>query len=142
MPMTMAARTTASSMRRRTKDPKLVKRQWEAYRITRDPRVHQELLVQYLPLVRNVAGRMAHDFSIRRPVAPTQAAVVERSDPDQPTLHAVATTISEEELLGLIDMAIEGPGFLAGVGADAKTENRQWRQSRQTNDRDLTSAVC
>ncbi len=39
-----------------------VQRQWEAYRYNGDPAIRQELLNHYLPLVRNVAGRMALGF--------------------------------------------------------------------------------
>lgn len=42
--------------------PLVVKRRWEAYRHSGDPEIRQQLLNQYLPLVRNVAGRMAHGF--------------------------------------------------------------------------------
>jgi RNA polymerase sigma factor for flagellar operon FliA len=40
----------------------VVQRRWEAYRHSGDPEIRQQLLNQYLPLVRNVAGRMAHGF--------------------------------------------------------------------------------
>lgn len=39
-----------------------VQRKWEAYQHSQDPDVRQDLLNHYLPLVRNVAGRMALGF--------------------------------------------------------------------------------
>ena len=55
-----------------------------------------------------LAGHLAH-FSVIQPGRATQLAVVARPDV-APTLHAVATTISEDEFLGQIDLASEGAG--------------------------------
>ena len=57
-----------------------------------------------------LAGHLAHDFSVIRPTRASQTAAAARPAPDVPTLQAVATTISEDELLGQIDLAIEGSG--------------------------------
>ncbi len=57
-----------------------------------------------------LAGQLAHDFSVIRPVRATQLAVAIRPPAGTPTLRAVATTISEDEFLGQIDIAIEGSG--------------------------------
>ena len=58
-----------------------------------------------------LAGHLAHDFSVIRPTRASQVAAAARPAPDDlPTLQAVATTISEDELLGQIDLAIEGSG--------------------------------
>jgi RNA polymerase sigma factor for flagellar operon FliA len=70
MPTSVASRekTTRRSSSRKTtparRNPasQQIERQWEAYRHSDDPAVRQELLKRYLPLVRNVAGRMAHGF--------------------------------------------------------------------------------
>ncbi len=67
MPTSVASRqrTTRSSTSgrtagvRRNPDTQQTQRQWEAYRHSHDPEIRQELLKRYLPLVRNVAGRMA-----------------------------------------------------------------------------------
>ena len=56
-----------------------------------------------------LAGHMAHDFSIATPAR----AVAVRPAPEQPTLRAVATTISDEEFLGQLELAIEGTGGTA-----------------------------
>ena len=56
-----------------------------------------------------LAGHLAHDFSVVRPARPSQIAAA-RPAVTAPTLQAVATTISEDEFLGQIDMAIEGSG--------------------------------
>ena len=61
-----------------------------------------------------LAGHLAHDFSITRPAFRSQRAVVAaRQAPAAPTLRAVATTISEEEFLGQLELAIEGTGGTA-----------------------------
>jgi len=39
-----------------------VEKSWQSYRKNRDPKAREELLVQYLPLVKGVAGRMAIGF--------------------------------------------------------------------------------
>jgi hypothetical protein len=57
-----------------------------------------------------LAGHLAHDFSVIRPGRAAQLAIAARPAPDVPTLHAVATTISEDDFLGQIDLAIEGSG--------------------------------
>lgn len=62
MPMTVAASATTEKPVRRGRVDKEVQRQWEAYRLTRDPKIRKQLLERYLQLVRNVAGRMAHGF--------------------------------------------------------------------------------
>jgi RNA polymerase sigma factor for flagellar operon FliA len=55
---------TASPVRQRVKSKKNVvtRREWEKYLRDQDPVVRQQLLNRYLPLVRNVAGRMAINF--------------------------------------------------------------------------------
>jgi hypothetical protein len=61
-----------------------------------------------------LAGHLAHDFSITRPASRSQVAVAARQAlPAAPTLRAVATTISEDEFLGQIELAIEGTGGTA-----------------------------
>jgi hypothetical protein len=57
-----------------------------------------------------LAGHLAHDFSMVRPLRGRQVAASVQPVAEVPTLHAVATTISEDEFLGQIDMAIEGSG--------------------------------
>ena len=57
-----ATTTDATVTRKRAATAILVQRQWEAYRQSADPAVRQQLLNHYLPLVRNVAGRMALGF--------------------------------------------------------------------------------
>lgn len=59
-------------------------------------------------LIGLLAGHLAHDFSVIRP--PRQSQIAARPAVTVPTLQAVATTISEDEFLGQIDMAIEGSG--------------------------------
>lgn len=56
-----------------------------------------------------LAGHMAHDFSIATPAR----AVAVRPTSEAPTLRAVATTISDEEFLGQLELAIEGTGGTA-----------------------------
>jgi len=53
-------RTTVMS--RKTKTHTLLDRQWTAYKLSNDPGVRDDLLKRYMPLVRNVAGRMAMGF--------------------------------------------------------------------------------
>lgn len=60
-----------------------------------------------------LAGQLAHDFSVIRPARASQVAAAARPAPDVHTLQAVATTISEDELLGRIDLAIEGSGGIS-----------------------------
>ena len=59
-----------------------------------------------------LAGHLAHDFSITRPTFRGQGVMAARPVP-APALRAVATTISEEEFLGQIELAIEGTGGTA-----------------------------
>ncbi|MBI3872844.1 MAG: FliA/WhiG family RNA polymerase sigma factor [candidate division Zixibacteria bacterium] len=72
----MPTSTTASPVRKIVRRPRKVAavaepaaavvlpvhRQWEAWRHSGDPEIRQQLLNRYLPLVRNVAGRMALGF--------------------------------------------------------------------------------
>jgi RNA polymerase sigma factor for flagellar operon FliA len=48
--------------RKRSRTPLEVQRKWDAYHHSHDPQVRQDLLNHYIPLVRNVAGRMALGF--------------------------------------------------------------------------------
>jgi len=58
-----AAQTSEATVtRKRASTAVQVQRQWEAYRHSGDQAVRQQLLNHYLPLVRNVAGRMALGF--------------------------------------------------------------------------------
>ncbi|MEW5701257.1 MAG: FliA/WhiG family RNA polymerase sigma factor [Candidatus Zixiibacteriota bacterium] len=63
---TRGRKATASSTKqaniRRSPSAPQVQRQWDAYRHSGDPAIREELLNRYLPLVRNVAGRMALGF--------------------------------------------------------------------------------
>jgi hypothetical protein len=52
-----------------------------------------------------LAGHLTHDFTAGR-VLPTRAAAM----PAAATIQAVSTTLSEEEFLGQIEIAIEGTG--------------------------------
>lgn len=56
----MSMRTTSAEDRR--KGTLNVLDAWRSYRATGDPEVRQQLLRHYLPLVRNVAGRLAMGF--------------------------------------------------------------------------------
>jgi len=58
--MATASAKTAAGTRGPSTTP--IQRQWEAYRHSGDAAIRQELLNRYLPLVRNVAGRMALGF--------------------------------------------------------------------------------
>ena len=53
-----------------------------------------------------LAGHLAHDFTSGR-VLPTQRAAFA---PAETTIQAVSTTLSEEEFLGRLEVAIEGTG--------------------------------
>jgi hypothetical protein len=55
-----------------------------------------------------LAGHLAHDFSVATPAR----AIAARPVPE-PTLRAVATTISDEEFLGQLELAVEGTGGTA-----------------------------
>src|SRR5581483_12412578 len=62
-------------------------------------------------LIGLVAGHMTHDFSIMaRPLRPVRTIATIDPTPETPALRAVATTISEEEFLSEIDVAIESTG--------------------------------
>jgi hypothetical protein len=61
-------------------------------------------------LIGLLAGHLAHDFSMLRPVRAGTIAAAVRPAPDAPTSQAVATTISEDEFLGQVDVAIEEAG--------------------------------
>jgi hypothetical protein len=54
-----------------------------------------------------VAGHLTHDFSTRVGNRPAQV-IAARPDQDGTTLRAVSTTLSEEEFLGQLEIAIEG----------------------------------
>ena len=69
MPTSLSTRADAQSAadsgrtaRKRNRMTVQVQRKWEAYFHGGDPEVRQDLLNHYLPLVRNVAGRMALGF--------------------------------------------------------------------------------
>jgi RNA polymerase sigma factor for flagellar operon FliA len=68
MPTSVSTSTTertgrnAPRTRKRSPISIQVQRKWEAYQHSKDPQVRQDLLNHYLPLVRNVAGRMALGF--------------------------------------------------------------------------------
>ncbi len=64
MPTQTRTRTATSSSRtKRTAEPPMTAaRQWEAWRYSGDLEIREQLLSRYLPLVRNVAGRMALGF--------------------------------------------------------------------------------
>ncbi len=81
-------------------------------------------------LIGVLAGHLAHDFSITRPAFRAQGAVAARPMPEAPTLRAVATTISEEEFLGQIELAIEGTGGTALRPLDDLTP-RVWEVSNR-----------
>jgi len=53
-----------------------------------------------------LAGHLAHDFTVGR-VLPSQRAALA---PAEATIQAVSTTMSEEEFLGRLEVAIEGTG--------------------------------
>lgn len=55
------------------------------------------------------AGHLAHDFSLTRPL-PSQASV---PSTEVQTLRAVSTSLSEEEFLGQLELAIQGSGGAA-----------------------------
>ena len=61
--MTRRSKTSAATRPiepvREAPRPMSTSRQWEAYRFNGDPEIREQLLARYLPLVRNVAGRMA-----------------------------------------------------------------------------------
>ncbi len=59
---TSAASKTAPRHKRAPEPPMSAARQWEAWRFSGDPEIRDQLLSRYLPLVRNVAGRMALGF--------------------------------------------------------------------------------
>ena len=59
-------------------------------------------------LIGLLAGHLTHDFTAGR-VLPSRAAIA----PSAPTFRAVSTTMSEEEFLGRLEIAIEGTGGTA-----------------------------
>lgn len=59
---TSATSKTAARPKRAPEPPMSAARQWEAWRFSGDPEIRDQLLSRYLPLVRNVAGRMALGF--------------------------------------------------------------------------------
>lgn len=54
--------TETIRQRAKIKREALIRREWERYLKDRDPEARRKLLNRYLPLVRNVAGRMAINF--------------------------------------------------------------------------------
>jgi anti-sigma factor RsiW len=56
-------------------------------------------------LIGVLAGHLAHVVPGQWGVAPRMAL-----QPEGPTLHAVSTTMTEEELLGMLEVALEGTG--------------------------------
>lgn len=72
-----------------------------------------------------LAGHLAHDFSITSPRAAAQMATAVRPVQPEPTLQAVATTMSEDEFLGMIELAIEGSGS-ASLGPMDDLTPRVW----------------
>jgi hypothetical protein len=58
-------------------------------------------------LIGLLAGHLTHDFSMIRPGRSVQITAGIRPAATVPTLQAVATTISEDDFLGQIDLAIE-----------------------------------
>jgi hypothetical protein len=61
-------------------------------------------------LIGLLAGHLAHDFSIAPVRGGRIAATVVRPSAAAPTLQAIATTISEDDFLGQVDVAIEEAG--------------------------------
>jgi hypothetical protein len=59
-----------------------------------------------------LAGHVARDFTAGRVRPASQAAVITAASP-QATLQAVSTTLSEEEFLGRLELAVEGTGGTA-----------------------------
>ena len=59
-------------------------------------------------LIGLLAGHLTHDFPLSRPGRSVQITAGVRPAAVVPTLQAVATTISEDDFLGQIDLAIEG----------------------------------
>lgn len=59
---TRAAATTTVKAKRTVEPQMSAARQWEAWRFNGDLEIREQLLSRYLPLVRNVAGRMALGF--------------------------------------------------------------------------------
>lgn len=64
MPTQTRTRTapTTTKSKRTVEPPMTAARQWEAWRFSGDLEIREQLLSRYLPLVRNVAGRMALGF--------------------------------------------------------------------------------
>ena len=59
---TRVATATPTEPKRTPEPPMSAARQWEAWRFSGDLAIREQLLSRYLPLVRNVAGRMALGF--------------------------------------------------------------------------------
>ena len=70
-----------------------------------------------------VAGHLTHDLS--RVESRVQQVVATRPDPNGAALRAVSTTLSEEEFLGQVEMAIEGTQSAALLPLDEMTP-RVW----------------
>lgn len=60
-----------------------------------------------------LAGHLAHNFSSTKTVPASQPIAGARPDADGATLRAVSTTLSEEEFLGRIELAIQGSRSVA-----------------------------
>ncbi len=75
-----------------------------------------------------LAGHLAHDFSIGPVRTGRIVATGIRPTPAVPTLQAVATTISDDEFLGQVDVAIEEAGSSALRPLDDLTP-RVWEVS-------------
>ncbi len=69
-----------------------------------------------------LAGHLAHDM----PGRTTVAAVARPTDSAQPGLRAVATTFSEDEFLGQIEMAADSPGPDSALRALHDMTPRAW----------------
>ncbi len=61
-PRRVSAEETVTTRKRRTRKNDPAKRDWAQYRKTQSPEIRKRLLANYLPLVRNVASRMAMGF--------------------------------------------------------------------------------
>jgi len=57
-----ATQKSTATMSKKAKNNVLLERQWTAYKLTGDLEVRETLLIRYMPLVRNTAGRMAMGF--------------------------------------------------------------------------------
>ena len=77
-------------------------------------------------LIGVVADHLAHVLPMRRNVAPVQVAYTQ----EPATLQAVSTTLSEEELLGLLEVALENTGGTSLQPLDDLTP-RVWEVAAQ-----------